>query len=222
MIPETVFWRLLLAHLLADFTLQPKWMVARKSQTLALITHAAVVLLTSFVLLGPARIPALGQAVALTLGHVGLDRAKTLLSSRFPNRDLALYLGDQAGHLLLLAGASWWIQLALPAGQIPGRAGWVLTLLGLVFVTWVWTISERILLETTGKAVNDLARDDPPRSVFRAATFLGSFWLLRGGDLGLLLGMGLWPYALQGPGARSLVVDFAVSLLTAASLAIFQ
>lgn len=89
------FCALLVAHTLADFVFQTRWIAEQKHKASALLLHGAIVFATAFVLLGPPAIPAL---VALTIVHVGIDLIKTGSNSR----DLGGFLLDQVAHLVSL------------------------------------------------------------------------------------------------------------------------
>ncbi len=89
------FCALLIAHVLADFLFQTRWMVDQKNQTGVMLLHGAIVLATALALLGIAAFPAL---LALAAVHVGIDLIKTG-SNR---KDLAAFLLDQAAHIASL------------------------------------------------------------------------------------------------------------------------
>ena len=82
---------LLLAHVLADFTLQTNWINARKRHPAGLLLHGAIVLLTAHLTLGQSFAPAL---VALTLAHVAIDAIKTWGGFR----NLTAFALDQGAH----------------------------------------------------------------------------------------------------------------------------
>lgn len=89
------FSALLVAHVLADFVFQTRWIVEQKHKAGVLLLHGAIVLATALALLGPPAFPAL---LALAAVHVGIDLIKTG-SNR---RDLTAFLLDQAAHLASL------------------------------------------------------------------------------------------------------------------------
>lgn len=128
------FALLLLAHTIADFVLQPRWMATRKAEPQILLLHGLIVLICAQAALGHfAALPVLGLAAA----HLIIDAVKTHLLPK----TLASFLGDQAAHLATLtltailipdlaatglwANAPWWPGLAaLIAGAIiTTRAG---------------------------------------------------------------------------------------------------
>ncbi len=89
---------LLVAHVLADFLFQPRWMVARKREPLAFLSHGVVVLILSQAATGQVAAPAL---LALTLAHMAIDAAKL----RF-GRGIGGFLADQAAHLATIAATA--------------------------------------------------------------------------------------------------------------------
>jgi len=96
---------LLAGHMLGDFALQSRTMVARKREAAWLLRHAAALFLVQVLLLLPflsLRLPLV--LAALCLAHVGVDRLKTWAEDRDGNRIL-YFLADQAAHFCLLLAA---------------------------------------------------------------------------------------------------------------------
>lgn len=89
------FAALLLAHVAADFLLQPDRMVANKRKPLWFALHIALVLITAIAATGSLH-PAL---FALAAAHAAIDAAK--LASR--RNDATAFSLDQAAHLATLA-----------------------------------------------------------------------------------------------------------------------
>ncbi|CUH80423.1 DUF3307 domain-containing protein [Tropicibacter naphthalenivorans] len=97
------FAALLLAHVLADFVLQTKWMVDHKRTPLVLLLHVTLVFGLSTAALGGIWQVALLVAAA----HMVIDAIKTYAPPA--QRDtLTAFLLDQAAHLLTLAVAAFW------------------------------------------------------------------------------------------------------------------
>lgn len=86
---------LFLAHVAADFLLQPDRMVANKRKPLWFALHVALVLITAIAATGSLH-PAL---FALAAAHAAIDAAK--LATR--RSDAAAFLLDQAAHLATIA-----------------------------------------------------------------------------------------------------------------------
>ncbi|MGB5557999.1 MAG: DUF3307 domain-containing protein [Paracoccaceae bacterium] len=95
------FVALIFAHVLADYLLQPAWMVARKRNPGILLAHGAVVLAVSMAALG--RVDA-WQVLALGAAHLVIDAVKTYVV-----RDtLATHLADQAAHVASVLVVAFW------------------------------------------------------------------------------------------------------------------
>lgn len=93
----------MLAHLVADFVLQPYELVKLKNRPVGLVIHAAVhgvitaVLAASF-------LPRWWLALPLlVLAHYALDWLKVARGPSSGPISLAVFLGDQAAHLVVLA-----------------------------------------------------------------------------------------------------------------------
>lgn len=102
------FAALLFAHAVADFLLQPGWMVRRKAEPQILLAHVGIVAATAWAAVGFALHPAI-------LVLAGLHLATDALKVRVLGDRLAGYLADQALHLATLVGIALW-QPGLYAG----------------------------------------------------------------------------------------------------------
>jgi hypothetical protein len=103
-----LFWRLYLAHLLADFPFQTNRIFAWKTRSfLGVLIHASVVVGTSTLMLWPALVSADRWAVLSFLGlaHALQDHFKVVYSRKTGQDGLWPYVLDQIGHLLMTAGA---------------------------------------------------------------------------------------------------------------------
>jgi hypothetical protein len=124
------FTALLLAHALADFTLQTNWMVQNKRQTLPMLAHIAVVLTASILITGSLH-PLLFVLAAV---HLLIDTVKTTF---LPQR-LASFLLDQAMHLASLIAVALLQPTLWPSGiwaDIPWLPGMMALLAGAVVAT---------------------------------------------------------------------------------------
>jgi uncharacterized protein DUF3307 len=101
-----LFLQLYLAHLVADFLLQPNRIARRKTEIRPLVAHAAIHLVcaAAAVNLGLDRRVA-GAIVGVALIHTLLDYGKARLSGD----GLIAFAADQAAHLLVVALASIWL-----------------------------------------------------------------------------------------------------------------
>lgn len=99
---------LLLAHLLADFVFQTNWMVAHKRNPGVLALHGLIVFGLGTLALGGHA----GVALALTAAHLAIDLIKL---HALPDT-LAVYLGDQAAHLVTLVLAALLVPDTIASG----------------------------------------------------------------------------------------------------------
>lgn len=130
------FTALWLAHLLADFPLQPRWLVEHKRNFLVLLLHVLIATLAAAVILGRWR----GEILLVVLAsHLAIDLLKTYA---LPDR-LWTFLADQASHLAALAVAAWWLPDSARAGLwfslLPNPADQRLLLEG-------WTLAAGLIL----------------------------------------------------------------------------
>lgn len=89
------FIALAFAHILADFVLQPGWMVARKREPGVLVLHAVIVLIAAMLATG--RVDA-WELLVLAAAHLVIDTIKTFaLPDTF-----GAYVADQVAHFASL------------------------------------------------------------------------------------------------------------------------
>lgn len=93
------FTALLLAHVLADFTFQTKWIHTNKARAHVLLLHGVIVWVTAHLATGQVFSPVL---TGLAFAHILIDAVKTY--GRF--RSLTAFLTDQAAHLATLLAAA--------------------------------------------------------------------------------------------------------------------
>lgn len=112
-----MFYLFLLAHLVADFALQPLWLVRRKRRWDGLLLHVGVVLATMLGLIAVE--PGAGGLWPAMLGisavHLAADRWKVRHADRLFRPPFVPFLMDQGVHLATIAAA---LSLALPAEQV--------------------------------------------------------------------------------------------------------
>ena len=115
---------LLAAHVIADFVLQPRWIIDNKRRLPGFCLHVLIVGLTTMLALGafgPGAGPAVMAALAATAAHAVIDAIKIRLSGtrRFRKArhgQLLLFCSDQLAHVLTLALIAAWLPTAWNAG----------------------------------------------------------------------------------------------------------
>jgi hypothetical protein len=129
-----MFYLFFLAHLVADFALQPLWLVRRKRRWDGLLIHVGVVLATMLALipLEPALAPLWPAMLAIGAAHLAADRWKVRHADAVFRPPVVPFLLDQALHIgslalvlsLVLPPAMVWSlsasPLALPALYLSG------------------------------------------------------------------------------------------------------
>jgi hypothetical protein len=116
----TLLLNLLLAHFIADYPLQPGWLVAMKQRGIVgVLIHTVIHLVTSMFLVWPwledERVWwALG---VIFVTHNLIDITKVYLDKKHPSCRLSLYLTDQAAHVTVILLVTWiWLMgVPLPA-----------------------------------------------------------------------------------------------------------
>ncbi|HWQ14300.1 MAG TPA: DUF3307 domain-containing protein [Roseiflexaceae bacterium] len=112
-----MFYLFLLAHLVADFMLQPYWLVVRKRHLYGLAIHCGVVLacMLALPLLDPATAALWPAMLAITAVHFATDWGKVQHGGRIPGPPIGPFLLDQVVHVATLAVA---LSLWLPPDQV--------------------------------------------------------------------------------------------------------
>jgi len=142
-----MFWYLLLAHFLGDYPFQTDWIVKIKTTWFGLLLHVGVHLLTAMIIMlywvRPAQ-NAWVYLMVLMISHLVIDFSKNIFSHSHPQYFLVAYFFDQGLHIISIAAVAFWMTQAgfdMPnAEQLTA----VFVILGLVLVTDVWRITERI------------------------------------------------------------------------------
>ena len=101
-----MFHRLLLAHLVADFVLQNRWLVRRKHTPGGLATHAAVVALAMFPVGWGDLATWWPGLLFITVAHAAIDWAKIRLTPYLRLPPILPFLVDQVAHLLTIAAVA--------------------------------------------------------------------------------------------------------------------
>lgn len=214
----SIFWMLVLAHLIGDYPLQTDWLVSVKRSWWGLLLHVSIHLLVLLFLAGSA-LPALRlYLVTLVVTHYCIDAFKNWLGSVRPQWINGPYIFDQFLHLLSLIGITLWIGATLSPTALGQplllTPDWTILLIGLNFCTAVWYISERVLSHATPAYQREVIARRWPRIFVRAALFFLFLWL--GEQTGLaVLPLFLLPYPSPAYRRRAIVTDVAVALFSA-------
>jgi hypothetical protein len=117
-----MFYLFLLAHLVADFILQPYWLVERKKRMSGLVIHSAIVLACMLLvsLLDRSVIGLWPGMLAITLIHYCADWWKVHHGHRIPGPPIVPFMVDQLIHFTTLAVV---LGLMVPMDQLWGQQG---------------------------------------------------------------------------------------------------
>jgi hypothetical protein len=141
-----MFWTLLLAHLLADYPLQTDRMVLAKKHLPGLLLHVAIHLLVLIFLFLPVIAIAWPYLLVLAFCHFLIDAFKNLLGRQRPHWVIRSYVLDQILHLISLILVGIWMDRTTDLPVWPVISPWVIYVTGLLLATYIWFISERILV----------------------------------------------------------------------------
>lgn len=217
-----MFYLFVLAHLVADFALQPLWLVRRKRQWDGLFIHVGVVLacMLALVAVEPRAWDLWPAMLAISAVHLGADRWKVRHADRLFRPPFVPFLMDQAIHLATIAAA---LSLALPAEQIWSPAASALAwpaiyLSGYLVATLATPIALIVLLDPAFQHAAQAARARA-RSLVAALAVL-TLALLAGpvalpvtlAGLALAARRPASPHPLDGPGGLLAVAVVAASL----------
>ncbi len=142
-----VFIKLLLAHLIGDFVLQPaKWVVHKQAHKIAskyLYFHILLHYLLYQLILWDLSLWKI--AVVLAVGHYAVDLLKLYTAHLFKNKAIPFFL-DQALHLLLIYCCSFYANLYEHTLSLFQNLDWALVT-AIVFVTYPAAIIMGKILE---------------------------------------------------------------------------
>lgn len=214
----TMFYYLLLAHLLADYPLQPTWIVTNKNRRGVVLLHALIHFLISLFIVwffSSASVTTIWPyLLILAAVHLFIDLSKITLSRIRPDWVKVPYLLDQLMHILSIVFISLFIQTQYGFIAFPPNPGWVVLAIAYLFVTYVWYISERVMTYDDPIYRQAVIDDSWSRMIFRAG-FLSAFlgiWLWTTKTLAASAGAILFPYQTKKFGRRALLIDLGVSL----------
>lgn len=211
-------WSLLLAHFIADFPAQPDWMAQNKHRPGVLPLHIAVHFVVMLILMGSSWQWALPGIAVVALAHFGIDYAKLELGRRKPQWINLPYLIDQGLHFLSIAWvASWMSQSVQEKSLLKPETAIYAT--GYLVATYVWFITERVMVHAHPEYRKELAPQVLPRMLVRGlllTLFLAvSFRLLAPTSIALAGTVMPLPYLTGKNSMRMLATDLLVALTAA-------
>ncbi len=214
-----MFWYLLLAHFIGDYPLQTDWMVAHRKRIAVRLLHGVIQFGGMALLTITVALRIWPYLLLLTVIHMLIDFGKTWLTPRLPAWKIPLYFIDQAVHFLAIGLVAAWIEKNVVITRLPLNRLVVLIAIGLIVTTYVWLITERILL--AGRPYSDeLGARAWPRAFIRAGLLavllLGWYALGRPATFPVMAGMAIQlPYPATRSGARALLIDVLVTFCVA-------
>lgn len=142
-----VFIKLILAHLIGDFILQPvKWVVHKESNKITskyLYFHVLLHFALSMLLLWNLNMWHI--ALAIALGHFGIDLLKLYTGPLFKNKSVPFFI-DQALHIMLIYICVFYGNLYGKTAMLVQHIDWYLVT-AIVFVTYPAAIIMGKILE---------------------------------------------------------------------------
>lgn len=171
------FIALTFAHIVADYVLQPDWMVANKRNPLTLLTHTAIVLALTMAAIG--RVDSI-EILGLAAVHLAVDALKT----RYGRNTLTSHLTGQTVHFITIIALTFFSP-DLWASGIWSNVGSslphaMLLIAGIVFITRAGSVAiEHLMRSLTPQA-------DTALGLPQGGKIIG--YLERGLIFGLVLG----------------------------------
>ena len=148
-----LFLKLLLAHMIGDFLLQPKsWVRDKEKKKIAskyLYFHVLLHFVVAMVLLWD--IDYWKLVLLITLSHYLIDLAKIYATPWFENRSIPFFI-DQLLHLAVLYGCSYYGDLLGHSRELLGQIDWALVTAS-VFVTFPSAVIMEKLLERMSRQI---------------------------------------------------------------------
>ena len=218
------FWIICLAHLLGDYPLQTDRLAAAKKTWGGLSVHVAIHLALLVILVGSA-ISTLWPYLLMLAGiHFAIDAFKNRMNVTHPESLVGFYLFDQFLHLLSLIGVTLWTGASGALGGLSEMylltKPWAIFGCGLVFVTFMWGISERIFFHKQADFVAEAIGQKWPRLIMRGLLYtlivlVGLSTLTPGAALTTTT---VLPYISGAYRRQALVSDVIMALLTAGAV----
>ncbi|OGO31490.1 MAG: hypothetical protein A2Z16_13435 [Chloroflexi bacterium RBG_16_54_18] len=209
-----MIWYLMLSHLLADYPLQPTWMVNQKNRSRVLLTHAVMHFGVQILVVGTASLFIWPYLLLLSAVHLTIDWTKNKLSELWPKWVIFPYIVDQLLHYASIALIATWIERLRGRIELPIPRSWMIYAIAFLLVTYVWFISERILAYADVNYRKEVTEQQWSR-MFARAIFLSGFlffWRWVSGESLLSTLAFSLPYLNGKNGARALLTDLGVAL----------
>jgi hypothetical protein len=163
-----MFWLLFFSHLVADYPLQPDWMARNKGKLGVLILHASVHLAVLLILAGEARWLLWPYLLILSVAHFWIDFGKLALQRYRPDWVIKLYATDQSLHLISIALIAYLIEQRFTGLLLPGATSFFIYASGYLLVTYVWYISERVMVSSDSEYHQEVTQTAWTRMASRA------------------------------------------------------
>jgi len=206
-----LIWNLLLAHLLADFPLQPMWLVRSKERIWGLAMHGTVHFLTALLMVGASRAVIWPQVLALAAFHFMVDVVKYRLGIKDRVWAVVSYFVDQAIHVVSLIVIAGWIMSIAPEATGLVDPAIAVYACGYLIATHVWYVTEKTISQGQIAYRDELETTLWPRMLVRAGLLSG---LLYAASLALPLAATLQlPYQKDRQWRRALITDIIVTVL---------
>ena len=141
-----MFWTLLLAHLLGDYPLQTDQLVIAKKHLPGLAFHIGIHWVVMMLLFLPVIGIAWPYILVVAIVHFSIDAFKNFLGRRRPQFVIGSYILDQTLHMSSLLLISAWMAQTTKLPVWPVISPWVIYVIGLLLSTYIWFVSERILV----------------------------------------------------------------------------
>jgi hypothetical protein len=174
-----VFWPLILAHFIADYPLQTDKMVEAKKKipglTFHVFVHFLTILIIFFVILRLSWQSLWVSAILLTLLHFSVDMGKNYVSKHKPEWVIWPYILDQVCHILTILLVAFVAAQTSRITLFSVRPQWLIVMIGIVIVTHMWFISERVFSYKNKPYQQVVATQMWERMLSRACWLLGLF-----------------------------------------------
>lgn len=212
-----IFWLFYLAHFLADYPLQPGWLVEAKRNWRGLLVHVSIHLATTLFIVGSVRRFIWPYLLLLAGFHFAIDVIKNLFFIYRPNWIIGPHLLDQFLHLLSIIFIANRAQGIIPEAWLPDYHVWPIYAIGYLLATYVWFITERIISYAAPAYQREISTYLWSRMITRAlfVTLFLLAWQFLVLAAPLIATTVHFPYAGGSYGRRALITDLCVAFVVA-------